>query len=111
MCLGHGSEAADLIRDGLEDAVLAEMLIRPLLRSAHCPLDCALLSDDDLSDEIESNWTIIPIEENRNFCIRTSNLEEKAGACIKITRIARLLGHALLPYVDDISELMLINIK
>ncbi|GMR32385.1 hypothetical protein PMAYCL1PPCAC_02580 [Pristionchus mayeri] len=96
---------------GPDFAQYLPMVMPPIIRAAQYSPDVAVLYDDELPGEEDPNWSFHPVGEKKNFGIRTSGLEEKATACEMIVCYARELGATFVPYVEEISKLMIDHLK
>ncbi|GMT32852.1 hypothetical protein PFISCL1PPCAC_24149 [Pristionchus fissidentatus] len=86
------------------------MVMPPIIRAAQYSPDVAVLDDDELPGD-DPDWSFHPVGEKKNFGIRTSGIEEKATACEMIVCYARELKEAFVPYVEEISKLMIEHLK
>ncbi|GMT04468.1 hypothetical protein PENTCL1PPCAC_26642 [Pristionchus entomophagus] len=96
---------------GPDFAQYLPMVMPPIIRAAQYSPDVAVLDDDELPGEEDPNWSFHPVGEKKHFGIRTSGLEEKATACEMIVCYARELGVTFVPYVEEISKLMIEHLK
>ncbi|KAL3318569.1 Importin-5 [Cichlidogyrus casuarinus] len=88
------------------------MVMPQVLKTASIKPDVCVV-DDDQADNVDEdeNWQVVKVNDNQNFAIRTSGLEDKSTACSMLLCYARELKQDFAPYVEQVLEIMLPTLK
>lgn len=74
-------------------------------------LSLSWFSEDEAEGIDEDNWNIIPLGDQRSLGVKTAGLEDKLTACEMLVSFARDLGPAFYPYVEEVMNLMITQLK
>ncbi|KAK5971826.1 Importin-5 [Trichostrongylus colubriformis] len=95
---------------GKEFAPYLPMVMGPVLQTAAYKPDVAVLEEDQCNKD-DPAWSYHSVGDNKSFGIRTAGLDEKADSCAMLVCYARDLEEEFMPYVDEVAQLSVQNLR
>nr|CAG4640621.1 EOG090X00U8 [Eulimnadia texana] len=88
------------------------LVMGPVMKAASMKPEVALLDSDDLKTvEGDDDWQFVSLNDQQNFGIKTTGLEEKATACQMLVCYARELKEGFADYAEEVVKLMIPLLK
>ncbi|KAL3309623.1 Importin-5 [Cichlidogyrus casuarinus] len=92
---------------GAEMAPLLPLMMPQIMKAASLDLDLCVLNDQEAEKLDEETWDVVKVDNDQNFAMHTSSLEEKSSAMQMLVTFARELKEAFYDYCEEVLKLML----
>ncbi|CAD5228158.1 unnamed protein product [Bursaphelenchus okinawaensis] len=96
---------------GAEFAPYLPHVMPSIMKSASMQPNVNIISDDEVGGYDEDDWNIISLGDQRSIGVKTAGLEDKLTACEMLVSFARDLGAAFGPYIEEVLNLMVSELK